>query len=275
MTTKHEDQKDGIPPLPARSRWQKISALWSAYRMRQQSLQWETGRKHPKARFDHLLKTANDIAARNPRALADLVRAILRPLQSEYLLGVAELDRDPYPELVQGHFFGEAVNSYLWKSGGLWWQDRQVDPQSFSLRLARDTVLPCAWNYSRYVDAMARYGEGKRDEMSSRWRQDNNHRVSLWLPWSIDFVAGGNHSITAGILAGDGHLRPESVYDMSFLLDAIRCDGLHYRDAQTNTELAPVTDVRRAAVFEIGRLMVQTNCPAFTRKVLDSASLAL
>ncbi|WP_323129610.1 DUF6710 family protein, partial [Klebsiella pneumoniae] len=28
-----------------------------------------------------------------------------------------------------------------------------------------------------------------------------NHRVTLWLPWRIGFVRGGNHSIASGVLA--------------------------------------------------------------------------
>ncbi|ENZ0047743.1 DUF6710 family protein [Escherichia coli] len=39
------------------------------------------------------------------------------------------------------------------------------------------------------------------------WKQDkNNHYVDLWLPWRIGFMRRGNHSITAGILAGEGAL---------------------------------------------------------------------
>lgn len=87
------------------------------------------------------------------------------------------------------------------------------------------------------------------------WVQDDNHSVHLWLPWGIGFVYGGNHSIAAGILAGEGEVIPEKVYDMSHLLDSLHCDGAYFYEADNGEKVEAVIDVRRAAVFEIGRLM--------------------
>lgn len=46
---------------------------------------------------------------------------------------------------------------------------------------------------------------------------------------------------------------------MSFLLDKIKCDGVNYISLDTNKILAPVTDVRIGAIFEIGRLIKKHN----------------
>ena len=68
-------------------------------------------------------------------------------------------------------------------------------------------------------------------------------------------MQGGNHSIAAGIVGGEGVLRPKEVYDMGRLLDLVQCDGKHYRSQQDGQVLDIVHDDKIAALFEVGRLM--------------------
>ncbi|WP_210558278.1 MULTISPECIES: DUF6710 family protein [unclassified Pseudomonas] len=221
--------------------------------------------------FEHLLKTAKLIAETNPRGLVDLIRAILRPLQSEHLLGVAERGQDAVPTIGSFKFFGEAVRDLMFHPDGMNLRGVRLDSKTFSLKLSRDIVLPWAWDFGRYVDALATIGSGKAVDAGNQWNrgyqgpwsQDENHQVELWLPWGIGFVNGGNHSITAGILAGEGEIAPEYVFDMGFLFDELHCDGRYFLDASTGDQVAPVEDARKAAVFEIGRIMRDMNFPAF------------
>lgn len=83
--------------------------------------------------------------------------------------------------------------------------------------------------------------------------QDINHRVTLWLPWRIGFVRGGNHSIASGVLAGEGEVIPDTVYDMRYLLDIVSTDGYYWYMSGKICER--VSDYRTAAFFEIGRLL--------------------
>ena len=113
-------------------------------------------------------------------------------------------------------------------------------------------VLPWPWSLPRYIDNVSRIGVHK----GKPWKQDkSNHYVDLWLPWRIGFVRGGNHSITAGILAGEGTLIPEHVYDMSWLFELVRSDGNLWFIGYQKVEV--VKSCRSAAVFEIGRLFTK------------------
>lgn len=219
--------------------------------------------------FNHLIKVAKAIALTNPQGLPDLIRAILRPLQSEHLLAVAERGQDALPSLDGAWFFGSAVRDRLFSTCGSSWLGLSLAPNEYVLKLSQDIVLPCPWSLRRYVSALATIGSAKAPVVASHtstrlyrrdyqgpWSQDDNHRVDLWLPWRIGFVYGGNHSIAAGILAGEGEVIPEKVYDMSYLLDSLHCDGAYFYQTNTGERVEAVTDVRRAAVFEIGRLMI-------------------
>ncbi|MEE4963986.1 DUF6710 family protein [Pseudomonas alliivorans] len=218
--------------------------------------------------YNHLMKVAKEIALTNPKGLPDLIRAILRPLQSEHLLAVAERGQDALPNLDGAWFFGSAVRDRLFSTSGSRWLGRPLPQNQYVLKLSRDIVLPWPWSLRGYVSALATIGSAKApvamSQTSTRpynrnyqgpWVQDDNHSVHLWLPWGIGFVYGGNHSIAAGILAGEGEVIPEKVYDMSHLLDSLHCDGAYFYETDNGEKVEAVTDVRRAAVFEIGRLM--------------------
>ncbi|WP_178098798.1 DUF6710 family protein [Pseudomonas sp. H3(2019)] len=262
---------DEIPSINISYRKTFLLSRWQRFRQRKQEEHAKRLKSHPLACFEHLIKTSKLIAETNPRGLVDLVRAILRPLQSEYLLGVAERGQDALPTIDSNTFFGEATRTRMFTADGMSFRGVRLEGKDYSLKLSRDIVLPWAWSFRRYVDAVATIGSSKAlidgsewdRSFQGAWCQDENHQIELWLPWGIGFVNGGNHSITAGILAGEGEIVPDYVYDMGYLLDELHCDGKYYFDTRTGDKVAPVEDARRAAVFEIGRVMRDLSFPAF------------
>ena len=222
-----------------------------------------TSADHDAAVFRTLMFTATEVAKENPEALPGLISAILRPEQSELILGVAEHGQDAKAELSGFTFFVDDLRDHFPEVERTPIERPQAD---YPLHLARDTVLPCPWADSRFISAMAFIGSNKLDHTAAarkgyggQWTQrTENHHVFLWLPWRIGFVGGGNHSIAAGIVAGEGTLIPDRVDDFSCLLNLMETDGITFRDRRTKAHLAPVTSVRHAAVFEIGRLMVRS-----------------
>lgn len=203
----------------------------------------------PDRAFDNLLDIACQIAAIDVRGLHAFVAAILRPLQSEQILGAAERSQHSAPAAIEDWTFfmgtaGAAAFSFD--------QLAVVDAKGFEVDLARDLVLPTMWHRQSVVSAFGAIGAGLE---CGPWRQDPNHQVSLWLPWRIAFVNNGNHSIAAGILRAEGKLEPTSVYDLTPVLRTIRSDGASYLTVLGGRPVATVGDQRIAAVWEIGRIM--------------------
>lgn len=199
-----------------------------------------------KNRFDHLLSVAERLPV---KALPDLIRAIVRPIQSDLLLAVAEEGTDSRPDMTPQEFFFDGLIQVQFSEK---MKEGELNSDDYPLSLASDMVLPWPWNLPRYIDSVSYIGIHK----GMPWKQDKlNHYVDLWLPWRIGFVHSGNHSITAGILAGEGTVIPDHVYDMSYLFTLIRTDGIHWFVNGQKAEA--VKSWRSAAVFEIGRLFVE------------------
>lgn len=209
------------------------------------------GRQKPRgSSFDQVMSMAEEIAKCNPEGLLLLVRALLRPLQAEHLLAVAEREQHQAPGDLQHLSFFFNLNTIA-ESSEFYLRDKPA----VRIDLSKDIVLPTPWEKTRYANALANIGAGKSN---GEWRQDSNHGIAVWWPWRIAFVLGGNHSITAGILSGEGELLTTEVYDLSPLFERVICDGHTYTETRTGRVLSKVCDPRRAAAFEIGRLMTKS-----------------
>ncbi|WP_373889469.1 DUF6710 family protein [Massilia sp. NP310] len=197
--------------------------------------------------FKNLLEMADQIAAHNPGGVLQLVSAILRPLQAEQMLSVAERPRHAAlsPVDFEQLFSPDYFFSYFNPEDCL-----QVPVEGHQVDLGRDVVLPTPWAKERFAASLAFVGAGKQLGI---WRQDSNHGILLVLPWRIGIVTGGNHSITAGILANEGKVSPTNVVDLGPLLDRVKSDGVHFICRQSGRRLAKVRDARMAALFELGR----------------------
>lgn len=200
--------------------------------------------------FDHIMAFAQALAKSNPVVLVDLVRILLRPLQSELLLTAIENGMHGARHGIEGYkfFMPNGLNQMQMP-----FDCPRLDSDQFLVHLDRDPVLPCPWHRDRYVGTLTNIGHGKH---CGDWQEDRtNHSVTVWLPWGIAFVHGGNHSIAAGIVGGEGVLRPKEVLDMGSMLDLVQCDGKNYHSKQDGQVLDSVNDEKIAALFEVGRLM--------------------
>jgi hypothetical protein len=230
--------------------------------------------------FNNICWIAKEIASKNPLGLPDLVKSILRPIQYQNMYSVVEKNEyQAVPAISQHNFFmPDQLERLSLFCGDLFSAEGEaINLDRFRLRLGRDLVLPPPWNKKSFVSALAGIGSSKipyQDDCEKKaaarwvsagaWRADSNHVISLWLPWGIGFVFGGNHSITAGILAGEGEICPTEIINFGRVLDHVRCDGKGYFRVADDQKIADVEDARHAAIFEIGRLMRDHGVSAFS-----------
>lgn len=209
-------------------------------------------------RFERIMEVARSIAAMDATGLYRLIFALMRDEQTERLLSVAE--QEPHGAV------GEL------RPDGFFFDDRRLVRPTEHLvtpkvpervHLGRDAVMPTPWRREDFANALANIGAGRS---MGEWEEDGNHTIWLWLPWRIAFVTGGNHSIAAGILGSEGCVTATDVYDMRVLLDRVECDGRHYVERATGRRLERVSSYRRAAVFEIGRLLPAPADGAYSKR---------
>lgn len=85
----------------------------------------------------------------------------------------------------------------------------------------------------------------------------------------VAWVYGGNHSITAGIVRGEGEIETPLVYDFSALYKHVKCDGRRFERKHDSKVLSRVKSVEWAGIFEIGRLLVEADYNGLARSSRD------
>jgi hypothetical protein len=127
--------------------------------------------------------------------------------------------------------------------------------------LAKDPVIPSAWERNRLVWSIADIGNQKNP-----WKQQRiNHGIHLYLPIGLSIVTGGNHSITSGMIKRTGKLIINEdaflchVFDISNLIRSIRFDGTHYRKIDDGSIVFEGANFDFGCIFEIGRVILDNN----------------
>lgn len=184
--------------------------------------------------FQHIMNIADILAEEgNVEGLKDLIKLVLRPIQSVHLLdaytsaqhegkGSLCYTKDIGIEgLLHIVLNGQIVNN----KGFVAWcisETCMVDDKSLypHLELSKDIVLSTPWHLSSLTNTIGSIGQHRSQGM---FRQGQNHVVIYQYPLMIGWVSGGNHSIMQGILQG-GALVPEEVHDISPLIGAVKFD---------------------------------------------------
>lgn len=210
-------------------------------------------KRSKRKRFEKILQIASNIARENPEALKDYVRLLGRKLQSDYMCrAVSWLDEERVPNLKPKIVWFDEFAPVSQDGSSLY--DLKVKSNaSHTINLAADIILPWPWNLERVAGCISCIGTEKA---AGPWKQDlSNHKVEYWLPFGIAWVHGGNHSIMAGIVQGQGSIETNCVYDLSSLFKHVWCDGAAFLRSSDNQVIQQVTELEFAAIFEVGRVM--------------------
>lgn len=222
-------------------------------------------------KFNNILKFArkilddNVVSKSDEHPIFDFIRILGRGLQSDYMKYVFYYDCDGKEHnvpMLEYSLVGFNLNEvFIDDSDNIvkFYDLKKEVKSNKKVNLSTDLVLPWPWNRNRLFNTITKIG---RNRAWGVWKQDyRNHYVEVWLPMGIAWVRRGNHSITMGIIQG-GKLEPEYYYDISKVYKYIKCDGKNFIRVKTNSIIdneiiAPVTNIDFAAIFEIGRLLVE------------------
>lgn len=206
-------------------------------------------------KFQNILNFANQFIEPGNPGLRSLIRLLGRVAQSRAMVNSLGYNHKIDPVMAPNYVWFNDLN--VIDSYGVSLDKIKIkfnDPQAIKLKLGVDLILPSTWTNERVFGNLCAVGEGK---IRGAWRQDSNHKIEWWLPVGLGWVSGGNHSLTAGIVNGEGFVTPDSVYDISEVYKYVKCDGVSFTSIKTGIKLADVKDIEFAAIFEIGRKMVE------------------
>lgn len=210
-------------------------------------------------KFKSIMKMASSVSG-DLAALKRIIRVLSRPLQSSLIADAiagspSEFNRDT--DIILPDFLatidlanGQTTIDFLNE------KIIQVDPVVHTLNLSHDPVFAVPWAKPRIINAM-KWADGRHDR--GPWQQDDNHKIHLYLPIGVGLVHNGNHSIATGIIDGVGSVVPDYVFDFSDIYQHVKSDGDHFIRIEDNKRISKVSTIEMAAVFEIGRLLINAD----------------
>ncbi|CCF16470.1 conjugal transfer inhibition FipA domain protein [Brevibacillus laterosporus GI-9] len=222
-----------------------------------------------KKQFDRMLSIANDIFRKAEQhevkdgykhPILNYVKLLGMNLQTAYITNLLYEDDHgeikKYPSITPWFPFFELSAKVSLDGKSMYDMIfHEVDNKCFEIDLNRDLVLPWPWNISRYVNSISSIGKSRP---WGKWKEDTlNHYVQVLLPMGICFVEGGNHSITSGIINGEGKLIAKNVYDFSEIYNYVYTNGIQYRRLEDDSVISNVTNLEFAVIFEVGRMMLK------------------
>lgn len=194
-------------------------------------------------------KTKNSIKEASNHPIFNLVRLLGKNLEYELMKEMIVNNNEPKVDVREVLF--DMSDSRILGNEQRYTYFKKVEFKK-SIELKKEVVLPWPWDRRRLLSSMCNFGT---ELLCGEWKEDKlNHYIELWLPLGICWVKGGNHSITTGILQGEGYITPK-VYDISRYYEKVICDGSYYRLKQDNIKLSKVKNIEFATIFEIGRLI--------------------
>lgn len=228
--------------------------------------------------FDLLMSRASQLAEReNVEGLRDLIKIILRPIQSHHIREAYLIGAHNAPEPL---FWSDSLGidriipgldvgliEFVWSQRCLI-KDKEKYPR---LNLASDIVLPTSWHPSSIVLNLGRIGPGLAN---GSFEQSTNHSVMLSYPLGIGWVANGNHSIVQAVIRGEGVIIPTEVHDLCELIKLIRFDGRVWKSAISGVELGVPRYPEFGWVWEIGRLISSIESSPYLLESSGDGSIA-
>lgn len=213
-----------------------------------------------KEKFDGAMIVAHEIAEKNPHDLHSLIKIFARKIQYDYFSEFVKL-AGIYPndsKILKLNYQNLWINPYQIQDSGEAsnWLSSEMEKLKkldgeIELCLNSDIVWPWPWRKQRFVDCLTMIGKGR---VAGEWKQDKmNHHAVSWEPLGVSFVEGGNHSITSGILKGEGRFTSEYVFDLRRIYERLSCDGEYY--FYQGKRISRILEINFAIIFEIGRLL--------------------
>jgi hypothetical protein len=217
-----------------------------------------------KQQFQNILDFAEDVITRvdinklkdEKHPIFEVIHILGRKIHSDYMVRLLSVeDESDLESLLAPHIF---ERNTIITSDGKTYSDliKNVNHTKIA-NLANDTIIPWPWKKSRLSYSILNIGQNRK---WGPWKEDKlNHYLVLWLPIGLYWVHGGNHSLSVGIIQGNGSVATDTVYDISEIYNHVACDGTHFIRTFDNVIIGKVENIEIAAIFEIGRLMTKHN----------------
>ncbi|MBF0795225.1 DUF6710 family protein [Mammaliicoccus lentus] len=228
--------------------------------------------QHEQNALQHVIRQAEAILADNPfmtyterHPIFSYIKVLTDYIQNEQAVSLLKNGSDNPTvhnkeyNIVSAYY--HAIDNVLMYN--LYGKSKRYEVDNIVISNATDPMIAKIWNTDRIVDNFKNIGSGivRTHYLNNGIKRENrfeyqgiNHMAQYFYPLGITMVYNGNHSIFTGMNKGEGHIKVNEVYDVSYLYDKFRFDGMYLIDTETEEKERIFFEI--GAIFEIGRLLL-------------------
>ncbi len=162
-----------------------------------------------------------------------------------------------YKEIIEIYLHNHDMQWMLYSnSGEREYIDRHALQKPLQINLANNVVWPSPWKIDRFANAISRIGKDVENPFEFK---DYNHFSFLMMPIGITFITNGNHSITSGVIKGEGTILVNEIKDISYHCEKYYFDGEYMRRITDNKKIYKIEQFECGVLFEISKLIRKNN----------------
>lgn len=212
------------------------------------------------ASFNNILSVANKLLESNaPSRLYDLIYSMGKPYQLEVINSCIKgksLSTDKSKD-IEHLFFENNCKYYRFikeDETGRNFINYSSCSKEYKIHPSESLIFTFPWEEKRLIDAFINIGE----KVGDKWKHDPlNHRVTHILPLNIGYVTNGYHSSAMNIISNESPMIITEELNLAPIYKEIYTDGQYFRRKLDDTIIDRVASVEFAAIFEIGRLLIE------------------
>lgn len=231
-------------------------------------------KKQANASLNNIIKTANGILKDNStmvytkqHPIFSYIKIFTDYIQNQQAMIILKNGRDNIPFRKNKYF--NIVSSYYHSIDYILFENLLEESKYYKvddlyISNARNPILTKIWKASSIVDTIKNIGNGMMNkhfynngvEKENVFKFDKiNHMAQYFYPLGITYVYNGNHSIFSGMNKGEGNIKVNTLFDVSYLYKYFYFDGTYLNNRKTQEKHKIYFEI--GVLFEIGRLLLE------------------
>jgi len=211
--------------------------------------------------FNNIMNSAKEIInSGKGHLLKDIIYTLGKPYQFKVINDCLKGDKIKTLKDPEHLFLRHAKDFYQFRKTneqGEFINYKSIKDTNKKVHPSSHLIFTFPWNLrGRLIPAFLNIG----NNVGEPWEHDFlNHKLLHLYPLNISYITNGNHSTVINIINNECEMYLDEQLDLTPIYKDIYTNGMHFKNKNDDSIIDTCSSVEFAAIFEIGRLIIDNN----------------